>query len=101
MTSRLVYRAMLGFYIFLFFAFLFGPLLVMGATAFNTPTYPQVYPFEGFTLRWFEALLADRTLLEGFRNSLLIGSFVVCLAVRLGVVAFGYVKQRRRERETP
>ena len=43
----------------LFFAFLFGPLLVMGITAFNTPTYPQVWPFEGFTLRWFEALLAE------------------------------------------
>jgi spermidine/putrescine transport system permease protein len=85
MTSRHVYRAMLGFYIFLFFAFLFGPLLVMGATAFNTPTYPQVYPFEGFTLRWFEALLADRTLMEGFRNSLLIGTLVVCLAVPLGL----------------
>lgn len=85
MTARLVYRAMLGFYIFLFFAFLFGPLLVMGATAFNTPAYPQVYPFEGFTLRWFEALLADRTLMEGFRNSLLIGALVVCLAVPLGL----------------
>jgi spermidine/putrescine transport system permease protein len=85
MTSRSVYRAMIGFYIFLFFAFLFGPLLVMGVTAFNTPAYPQVYPFEGFTLRWFQALLADRTLMEGFKNSLLIGTMVVCLAVPLGL----------------
>jgi spermidine/putrescine transport system permease protein len=52
MTSRSVHRAMIGFYIVLFFAFLFGPLVVMGITAFNTPTYPQVWPFEGFTLRW-------------------------------------------------
>jgi len=87
MTSRSVHRTMIGFYIALFFAFLFGPLVVMGITAFNTPTYPQVWPFEGFTLRWFKALLADRTLMEGFRNSLLIGTLVVCLAVPLGLAA--------------
>ena len=87
MTSRSVHRAMIGFYIVLFFAFLFGPLVVMGITAFNTPTYPQVWPFEGFTLRWFKALLGDRTLMEGFRNSLLIGTLVVCLAVPLGLAA--------------
>ena len=85
MNSRTVYRAMLGLYIGLFFAFLFGPLLVMGATAFNTPSYPQVWPFEGFTLKWFAGLLADRTLMEGFRNSLLIGAMVVALAVPIGL----------------
>lgn len=85
MSSRGVHRAMLGFYIFLFFAFLFGPLIVMGATAFNTPVYPQVWPFEGFTLQWFGALLADRTLMDGLKNSLLIGTLVVCLSVPLGL----------------
>jgi len=85
MSSRTVYRAMLGLYIGLFFAFLFGPLLVMGATAFNTPSYPQVWPFEGFTLKWFAGLLADRTMMEGFRNSLLIGAMVVALAVPIGL----------------
>lgn len=85
MSSRTVHRAMLGFYILLFFAFLFGPLVVMGATAFNTPAYPQVWPFEGFTLKWFGALLADRTLMDGLWNSLLIGALVVCLSVPLGL----------------
>jgi len=36
---------------------------------------------------WFGSLLADRTLMEGFRNSLLIGTLVVCLAVPLGLAA--------------
>jgi spermidine/putrescine transport system permease protein len=85
MSSRAVHRVMLGFYIVLFFAFLFGPLIVMGATAFNTPAYPQVWPFEGFTLKWFAALLADRTLMDGLWNSLLIGALVVCLSVPLGL----------------
>jgi spermidine/putrescine transport system permease protein len=85
MSARSVHRAMLAFYIFLFFLFLFGPLIVMGITAFNTPAYPQVWPFEGFTLKWFAALLGDRTLMDGLRNSLLIGALVVCLAVPLGL----------------
>jgi spermidine/putrescine transport system permease protein len=85
MSARAVHRAMLGFYIFLFFLFLFGPLIVMGITAFNTPAYPQVWPFEGFTLRWFGALLGDRTLMDGLKNSLLIGTLVVCLSVPLGL----------------
>ena len=29
MKSKTVFKAMLGFYIFLFFAYLFGPILVM------------------------------------------------------------------------
>ena len=50
-SSRPSGALMIGFYIALFFVFLFGPLVVMGVTAFNTPTYPQAYPFEGFTLQ--------------------------------------------------
>lgn len=85
MSARNVHRVMIGFYIALFFTFLFGPLVVMGITAFNTPTYPQVFPFEGFTLAWFGTLLGDRMLMEGMRNSLLIGALVVGLAVPLGL----------------
>ena len=54
----------------------------MSVTAFNTPSYPQVWPFEGFTLDWFSKLAADRNLMEGLVNSFVIGAFV-WLAVRL------------------
>jgi len=85
MSARAVYCVMLGFYIALFFGFLFGPLVVMGVTAFNTPSYPQVWPFEGFTLDWFARLFADRNLMEGLVNSFIIGAFVVALSVPLGL----------------
>ena len=51
MSSRVVMKAMIAFYLLIFFAYLFGPLAVMGVTAFNTPNYPQAYPFEAFTTR--------------------------------------------------
>ena len=85
MTSQGIWRVMMGFYIALFFTFLFGPLAVMAVSAFNTPQYPQAYPFQGFTLEWFGALVADRNLMDGLKTSLLIGFFVVALSVPLGL----------------
>lgn len=85
MSSSLIWRAMMGFYITLFFGFLFGPLIVMGMSAFNTPQYPQAYPIEGLTLEWFGVLFADRGLMEGLWNSLIIGAMVVALSVPLGL----------------
>jgi len=85
MSSKLIWRLMLGFYLVLFFAFLFGPLAIMGVTAFNTPSYPQVWPFEGFTLVWFDKLFHDRNVMEGLTNSFIIGACVVALSVPLGL----------------
>jgi spermidine/putrescine transport system permease protein len=84
-SSTAIYRAMLGFYLLLFFGFLFGPLLVMGVTAFNTSSYPQVWPFEGFTLDWFAKLYQDENIMTGLENSLIIGLFVVALSAPLGL----------------
>ncbi len=53
MTSRAVMKFMVGFYILLFFGYLFGPLLLMGGAAFNQSSFPQVHPWEGFTWQWF------------------------------------------------
>lgn len=85
MTSAGIWRAMMGFYIVLFFGFLFGPLIVMALSAFNTPQYPQAYPIEGLTLQWFGVLFADRGLMEGLWNSIIIGIMVVALSVPLGL----------------
>jgi len=85
MSAALVYRTMLGFYLLLFFGFLFGPLAVMGVTAFNTPAYPQAWPFEAFTLDWFWKLFADESLMIGLENSFIIGLLVVAVSVPLGL----------------
>jgi spermidine/putrescine transport system permease protein len=87
MTSRHVMGAMIAFYIFLFFLYLFGPLLVMGVTAFNTPAYPQAVPFEAFTLDWFVKLWNHRAMMEGLRNSVIIGLGVVAISVPVGLAA--------------
>lgn len=85
MKTPALTRAVLGLYLVLFFGFLFGPLVIMGVSAFNTPSYPQAWPIEGFTLEWFGKLASDRNLMEGLQNSLWIGAFVVVLSVPLGL----------------
>jgi spermidine/putrescine transport system permease protein len=80
-------KAMIGFYVLLFFGYLFGPLLVMSVTAFNTPSYPQAYPFEAFTLDWFVKLWNHRAMMEGLLNSIIIGFGVVLLSVPIGLAA--------------
>jgi spermidine/putrescine transport system permease protein len=87
MNSRTVMKLMVGFYIFLFFGYLFGPLLMMGVTAFNSTSFPQVTPWEGFTTQWFVELADDDQMLDGIINSLWIGLGVVCLAVPIGLAA--------------
>jgi spermidine/putrescine transport system permease protein len=85
MTSSGLWRVMMVFYIALFFMFLFGPLVVMGLSAFNAPQYPQAYPIERLTLSWFGVLFADRGLMEGLWNSFVIGAMVVAVSVPLGL----------------
>ncbi len=85
MKSDLLTRIVVPLYLVLFFTFLLGPLVVMGVSAFNTPAYPQVWPIEGVTLRWFGELLTDREMIEGLQTSLIIGIAVVCLSVPMGL----------------
>lgn len=68
-----------------FFVYLFGPLVVMGVTAFNTSAFPRVSPWECFSVEWFNVLAQDTRLVTGLRNSIIIGIGVVVLAVPIGL----------------
>ncbi len=72
-------------FVLLFFAYLFGPLIIMGITAFNSSAFPRVTPWECFSVEWFEVLKNDVRLMEGLRNSVFIGLGVVALAVPIGL----------------
>ena len=85
MKAGLVHRLIFAVYIALFFIYLLGPLAVMGVSAFNTPQYPQVWPFEAFTLEWFNLLFADADMMYGLRTSLWIGVLVVAISVPIGL----------------
>ena len=93
MSSHHIRRAMVGLYLVLFFAYLFGPLIIMSITAFNTSQYPAVMPFEGFTLEWFRILFNDKDMTIGLQNSLKIGVLVVLISVPCGLAGAMLMQQ--------
>ena len=99
MKSGHLMKALLGIYIFIFFTYLFGPLLIMSVTAFNSAEFPSITPWECFSWRWFNegkiaydgqklaGLATDWRLHDGFISSLIIGIGVVILSVPIGLAA--------------
>ncbi len=75
------------FYLVVFLAYMLLPLVVMGGAAFNDSRFPSVYPWVGFTDRWFVELWADGRLWVAFRNTLLVALAVVGLSVPIGTAA--------------
>jgi spermidine/putrescine transport system permease protein len=79
--------------------YLFGPLIIMSATSFNSAEFPAVTPWECFSWRWFQegkiaydgqhlaGLSTDWRLHDGLINSFIIGLGVVMLAVPIGMAA--------------
>ena len=79
--------------------YLFGPLIIMSLTSFNSAEFPAVTPWECFSWRWFQegkiaydgqhlaGLSTDWRLHDGLINSFIIGLGVVMLAVPIGMAA--------------
>lgn len=84
-------KAATAIYALLFFAFLFLPLLVVAAFAFNDAPYPAP-PWRGFTLDWFlgnlsakrTGLFADGPMLGSLWTSVVVASWVTVLSVLVG-----------------
>ena len=60
-------------------------VVIMSITAFNSSSFPRIWPWECLTFEWFGKLVADRRLMTGLQNSLVIGVLVVLLSVTLGL----------------
>lgn len=87
MSSKFVSRIALGVYLFIFFGYLLGPLLVMSLTAFNSSGFPSVSPWACFSYEWFNVLFNDQRILNGIKNSIVIGIGTVILSVSIGMAA--------------
>ncbi|MDH3694905.1 MAG: ABC transporter permease, partial [Gammaproteobacteria bacterium] len=69
MTSDRIQKFFVIFFVLGFFAYLFGPLMIMSLTAFNSSAFPRISPWECFSVEWFHVLTQDNKLIEGLRNS--------------------------------
>jgi spermidine/putrescine transport system permease protein len=74
-------------YLVLFLIYLLGPLVIMGGAAFNDSRFPSVYPWVGWTDRWFIALWNEKRMWTAFANTMYVALAVVALSVPIGTAA--------------
>lgn len=59
----------------------------MGGAAFNNSRFPSVYPWVGWTDRWFIDLFSDGRMWNAFKNTILVALAVVVISVPIGTSA--------------
>lgn len=67
------------------YVFLYLPILTLIVFSFNAS--PMVTHWGGFSLRWYEALIQDTEIIDGFKLSLKIAFATGCSSVVLGTLA--------------
>jgi spermidine/putrescine transport system permease protein len=87
MTSLTFGRFIVRAYLVVFLAYMLLPLIVMGGAALNDTRFPSVYPWVGFTDRWFIDLWNDERMWGAARNTVLVAIAVVLISVPIGTAA--------------
>jgi spermidine/putrescine transport system permease protein len=76
------------------YAFIFLPVAVLVLFSFQGSLFP-VPPFTGPSLRWYDAVLSDRSLTAGLVNSITVAVLSSLVAVLLGFLsAYGFARFR-------
>ena len=73
-------------YVVLIYGFIFLPVLVLIVFSFQDGKLP-VPPFRGFTLKWYDALFANRRLMDSLVNSVVVALSSGTVSTVLGFVA--------------
>lgn len=92
-------KRLLGAHAALVFLFLYAPIAVVGVLAFNRSR--QVLNWEGFSAKWFGQALADPTITDPFKNSLLIALGNALVACLLGTMLALALPRMRRGLRVP
>ncbi|TVQ06542.1 MAG: ABC transporter permease [Leptolyngbya sp. DLM2.Bin27] len=74
---------------------MYFPILVLGVYSFNDSRYSASW--EGFSLRWYQALFSDRRLLAALQDSLTVATVAVAISAVLGtLMAIGLARHQFR-----
>jgi spermidine/putrescine transport system permease protein len=92
-TSKWVNRSLGGVAVVVF-VFFYAPLVVLTIFSFNDSDL--VNRWNGFTLRWYQALPSDANLMNAVKNSLIIAFVSTAIATVLGTAAALALERYRR-----
>ena len=94
MKRRIGDRILKGYSFALYF-FLYAPILIMVVFSFNDSRLLAVW--RGFSLRWYDTLLADPTVWRAFYNSIWVAGLTTVISMVLGtMVAFAMIRHSFR-----
>ena len=72
-------------YAFLIYLFLYAPIVVLIIFSFNESRSRGTWG--GFSLKWYQALLQDQTLMQAMYNTVLIAILSATIATVIGTIA--------------
>jgi len=78
--------SLIKLYTILVYVWMFAPIVAVVILAFN-PQQFGTFPMEGFSFKWFVKLSQNSTILDAFKNSLVLGSLTAVFATAIGVPA--------------
>ena len=73
-------------YVVLYIVLLYFPVALLPIFSFNDSATPK-FPLTGFTLKWYQSLAGNETMLRAARNSIIVGVTVALGSTVLGICA--------------
>ena len=91
-----------GFYVYavIYLIFIYLPVLFLPVFSFNDSKY-IAFPLKGFTLKWYEEMINNPSMLNALMNSIKIGLVVALLSTIFGLLAAKAVTRYRMPGRAP
>jgi len=78
--------SLIKLYTFFVYVWMFTPIVAVVILAFNPQQFGS-FPMEGFSFKWFVKLSHNSTILDAFKNSMVLGSLTAVFSTAIGVPA--------------
>lgn len=90
---------MLRVYLWLYLLFLYAPIAVIGMFSFHSSA-SLVFPFEGWSLRWYAQIFESATFRDSLYNSLIVATMSSVATTFLGAsIALALIRMKGKTRE--
>ena len=87
-------------YTFIIYLWMFTPIVAVVLLSFNPQQFGS-FPMEGFSFKWYVKLAHNTTILQAFKNSIVLGSLTAVFATAIGIpAAIAFVRYDFRGKET-
>ncbi|MFO7785085.1 MAG: ABC transporter permease [Thermodesulfobacteriota bacterium] len=78
--------SLIRLYTILVYVWMFAPIVAVIILSFNPHQFGS-FPMEGFSFRWYVKLAQNETILNAFKNSLVLGSFTAVVTTAIAIPA--------------